>query len=170
QTASLPAPPLAEVLPSPGRNDPRAASPRPAYSVTVATGRVQATCTLRKGHRMTICLTPHRLLRVFAMAILLVSICRPVGAAELELEESLKSQAAALLRTGDFAQFDTVATQLRETSARTPAGTWKLSMFYSGVWRAGGADANNPAWARLEAGAEQYLAQHPNSPTAVVLE
>jgi len=119
---------------------------------------------------MTICLTPHRLLRVLAMAILFVSVCRPVGAAELELEESLKSQAAALLRTGDFAQFDTVATQLRETSARTPAGTWKLSMFYSGVWRAGGANANDAAWARLEAGAEQYLAEHPNSPTAVVLE
>jgi hypothetical protein len=119
---------------------------------------------------MTICRTPYRLSRVLALAMLVFAICRPVGAAELELEESLKSQAAALLRAGNFAQFDTIATQLRETSARTPAGAWKLSMFYSGVWRAGSTDADDAAWARLEAGAEGYLAEHPNSPTAVVLE
>jgi hypothetical protein len=119
---------------------------------------------------MSICRTAYRLLGVLTLATLVFAVCRPVGAAELELEESLKSQAAALLRAGDFAQFDTLATQLRETSARTPAGAWKLSMFYSGVWRAGGTDANDAAWARLETGAEAYLAAHPHSPTAVVLE
>jgi hypothetical protein len=119
---------------------------------------------------MSICRTPARPLRVLALAILAFALCRPVGAAELELEESLKSQAAALLRAGDFAQLDTLAAQLRETSARTPAGAWKLSMLYSGVWRAGGADANDAAWTRLEAGAEQYLGEHPNSPTAVVVD
>lgn len=119
---------------------------------------------------MTICRSAYRLLRVLALAMLVFALCRPVGAAELELEESLKSQAAALLRAGDFAQFDTLATHLRETSERTPAGTWKLSMFYTGVARAGSGDASDAAWARLEAGAEAYLAEHPNSPTAVVLE
>jgi hypothetical protein len=43
-------------------------------------------------------------------------------------------------------------------------------MFYSGVWRAGGEDANDAAWARLETGAAQYLDAHPDSPTAVVLD
>jgi hypothetical protein len=42
-------------------------------------------------------------------------------------------------------------------------------MLYSGVWRAGGANANDAAWARLEAGTAQYLKEHPDSPTAVVL-
>jgi hypothetical protein len=94
----------------------------------------------------------------------------PVSAAELELEESLKNQAAALLRAGNFAEFDKFATQLRATSARTPAGTWKLSMFYSGVARAGSNDPQDAAWARLEAGSDQYLREHPDSPTAVVLD
>jgi hypothetical protein len=109
-------------------------------------------------------------LRIATLAILALAFCLPVSATELELEESLKSQAAALLRAGDFAQFDTVATQLRDGSERTPAGTWKLSMFYSSIWRAGSRDPNDPAWTRLEAGAERYLAEHPSSPTAVVLE
>ena len=112
----------------------------------------------------------NRVPRGVALAILTLATCLPVSATELELEESLKSQAATLLRAADFAQFDKIATRLRAASARTPAGTWKLSMFYSGVWRAGGSDANDAAWARLEAGAEQYLAAHPDSPTAVVLE
>ena len=94
----------------------------------------------------------------------------PVSAAEFELDESLKNQAAALLRAGNFAEFDRVATQLRDSSARTPAGTWKLSMFYSGVARAGSNDPNAAAWTRLEAGAEQYLREHPDSATAVVLD
>lgn len=119
---------------------------------------------------MTSCRVRDRVLRIATLAILVLAVCRPVGAAELELEESLKSQAAALLRAGDFAQFDRVATQLRDSSERTPAGTWKLSMFYSGIWRAGSRDPNDPAWTRLEAAAERYLAEHPNSPTAVVLE
>jgi len=119
---------------------------------------------------MTSCRVRDRALRIATLAILVFAVCRPVGAAELDLEESLKSQAAALLRAGDFAQFDTVATRLRDGSERTPAGTWKLSMFYSGIWRAGSRDPNDPAWTRLEAGAERYLAEHPSSPTAVVLE
>jgi hypothetical protein len=109
-------------------------------------------------------------LRTIVLVLLTLAAGIPVGAAELDLEESLKSQAATLLRAGDFAQFDTVATQLRDSSERTHAGTWKLSMLYSGVWRAGGTDANAAAWARLEAGAAQYLAKHPDSPTAVVLD
>jgi hypothetical protein len=117
---------------------------------------------------MRICRT--RVLRIVALASLTLAVCVPVGATELELEESLKSQAATLLRAGDFAQFDTLATRLRDGSERTPAGTWKLSMLYSGVWRAGGDDANAAAWARLETGAAQYLAEHPDSPTAVVLD
>jgi len=112
---------------------------------------------------------PYRLLRVLALAILVFALCRPVSAAELELEESLKSQAGALLRAGDFAQFDSIATRLRKTSERTPAGAWKLSMFYSGVVRAASDDPGAAAWARLETGAAAYLAEHPDSPTAVVL-
>jgi hypothetical protein len=108
-------------------------------------------------------------LRIIAL-ILTLAVCLPVSAAELDLEESLKNQAAALLRAGNFAEFDRVATQLRDTSARTPAGTWKLSLFYSGVVRAGSDDADDAAWARLEAGAAQYLREHPDSPTAVVLD
>jgi len=86
---------------------------------------------------MTICRTAFWL-RIAALAIVTLTLGMPVSAAELELEESLKGHAAALLRAGNFAEFDRFATQLRATSARTPAGTWKLSMFYSGVARAGG--------------------------------
>ena len=119
---------------------------------------------------MTSCRVRNRVLRIATLAILALAVCLPVSATELELEESLKSQAAALLRAGDFAQFDTLATQLRDSSERTPAGTWKLSMFYSGIWRAGSRDPDDPAWTRLEAGAEHYRAEHPDSPTAIVLE
>ena len=108
--------------------------------------------------------------RTTALAFIALAVCIPVSAAEFDLDESLKNQAAALLRAGNFAQFDRVATQLRDSSARTPAGTWKLSMFYSGVARAGGDEPDAPAWTRLEAGAEQYLREHPDSATAVVLD
>ena len=119
---------------------------------------------------MAICRIEYRALRIVALASLVLAACMPVSAAELELQNSLKNQAAALLRAGDFSQFDAIATGLRDTSARTPAGTWKLSMFYSGVARAGSANADDAAWARLEAGAQHYLDEHPDSPTAVVLE
>lgn len=109
-------------------------------------------------------------MRTIVLVLITLAVCMPVSAAELDLEESLKNQAAALLHAGNFAEFDRVATQLRDSSARTPAGTWKLSMFYSGVARAGGDDPNAAAWTRLEAGAEQYLREHPDSPTAVVLD
>lgn len=119
---------------------------------------------------MTICRILHRASGIAALALLTLTVCMPLRAAELELEESLKNQAAALLRAGNFAEFDTIATGLRDSSARTPAGTWKLSMFYSGVARAGSNDPNAAAWTRLEAGADQYLRAHPDSPTAVVLD
>ncbi len=119
---------------------------------------------------MTICRTAPWALRVAALGIVTLTLGMPVSAAELELEESLRNQAAALLRAGDFAGFDRMAAQLRDTSARTPAGTWKLSMFYSGVARAGSNDPQAAAWARLETGSDQYLREHPDSPTAVVLD
>lgn len=109
-------------------------------------------------------------IRTIALAFVALTVCIPVSAAEFDLDESLKNQAAALLRAGNCAEFDRVATQLRASSARTPAGTWKLSMFYSGVARAGGDEPDAPAWMRLEAGAGQYLREHPDSATAVVLD
>jgi hypothetical protein len=60
-------------------------------------------------------------LRIIALYLTL-AVCLPVRAAELDLEESLKNQAAALLRAGNFAELDSVATQLRDSSARTHAG------------------------------------------------
>ena len=119
---------------------------------------------------MASCRARNRLPRGATLAILALAACLPVRATELELQESLKSQAAALLRAHDFTGFDRIATRLRDSAERTPAGTWKLSMFYSGVWRAGGEDPNSAAWARLETDAGQYLDAHPNSPTAVVLD
>jgi hypothetical protein len=130
---------------------------------------LQAAPFAQHANTMTNWRSPYRLLHVLALALLVFPLCRPVSAAELDLEESLKSQAGALLRAGDFAQFDAIATRLRESSERTPAGTWKLSMFYSGVVRAASDNPNDAAWARLETGAAGYLDAHPDSPTAVVL-
>src|SRR5271165_4949409 len=78
---------------------------------------------------------PFRPLRALSAACLLwLGIGVPYAAAdEIALRAALKAEALQLLERGDLATFDGRATELRRTRERTPAGIWKLSLFYYGV-------------------------------------
>jgi hypothetical protein len=91
-----------------------------------------------------------------------------VNADEMTVRADLKSEAARLLEQGNMAAYDQRASELRRTRERTPAGIWKLSLFYKGPdnWPAPQPDA--PIWKRIEAATEAYLREHPDSPSAIV--
>src|ERR1700678_2459949 len=76
---------------------------------------------------------------------------RLVNADEMTVRAELKSESARLLEQGDIAAYDQRATELRHSGERTPAGIWKLSLFYKGPdnWPAPQPDA--PIWTRIEA-------------------
>lgn len=103
-----------------------------------------------------------------ALSILLSLAAPGAHADEAAVRAALKSEAAHLLEQGDIAAYDRRATELRRTRERTPAGIWKLSLFYKGPdnWPATRADA--PIWTQIEAATETYLREHPDSPAAVV--
>jgi hypothetical protein len=87
---------------------------------------------------------------------------------ELTVRDDLKTEAAHLLEEGNLAAYDERATELRRTRARTPAGIWKLSLFYRGPdnWPAPKPEA--PIWTHIEAQTEAYLQAHPDSSSAVI--
>jgi hypothetical protein len=93
---------------------------------------------------------------------------RATAASEIDVRAGLKSEAAQLLERGDIAGYDQRASELRRSRERTPAGIWKLSLFYNGVdnlpWNTPGA----PLWSRIEQDTAAYLRDHPDSPSAVV--
>ncbi|MDE0852810.1 MAG: hypothetical protein OSA97_00125 [Nevskia sp.] len=88
---------------------------------------------------------------------------------ELQIRDSIKGQAADLLKAGDFVAFDQIATQFRQSGERTPAGDWKLAQLYIGVKNAGPDNPDDPQWQLLDSVSSQWLRAHPDSPTAVVV-
>lgn len=113
--------------------------------------------------------TPPRLIRLLVASSLILGLAAlRVNADEQSVRADLKSEAAHLLEQGDLATYDRRATELRRTRERTPAGIWKLSLFYKGPdnWPAPQADA--PIWTKIEAATEAYLREHPDSPSAIV--
>jgi hypothetical protein len=90
------------------------------------------------------------------------------NADEMTVRADLKTESARLLERGDIVAYDQRATELRRSGERTPAGIWKLSLFYKGPdnWPAPQPDA--PIWMRIEAATEAYLREHPDSPSAIV--
>jgi hypothetical protein len=91
-----------------------------------------------------------------------------VHADEMTVRAGLKAHAARLLEQHDVAAYDQYASELRGARERTPAGIWKLSLFYKGPdnWPAPQADA--AVWTQIENVTEEYLREHPDSPSAVV--
>jgi hypothetical protein len=113
--------------------------------------------------------TPPRLIRLLVVSSLILGLASlRVNADEQSVRADLKSEAAHLLEEGDLATYDRRATELRRTRERTPAGIWKLSLFYKGPdnWPAPQADA--PVWTKIEAATAAYLRDHPDSPSAIV--
>jgi hypothetical protein len=110
-----------------------------------------------------------RLIQSLAVVSIVLGLMSPcVGADEMTVRTDLKSEAARLLEQGNIEAYDRRATELRRTRERTPAGIWKLSLFYRGPdnWPALQPDA--PIWTHIEAATEAYLRGHPESPSAIV--
>jgi hypothetical protein len=108
------------------------------------------------------------LVRLLAVPIMFGMLSSTAVADEMTVRANLKSEAARLLERGDMAAYDRRATELRSTRERTPAGIWKLSLFYKGPenWPAPQPDA--PIWTQIESATEAYLREHPDSPSAII--
>ena len=120
-------------------------------------------------------MTKHRaiiepgLIRRLAMLSVLLGLSSPwVNADEMTVRTDLKSESARLLEQRDMAAYDRRAAELRRTRELTPAGIWKLSLFYKGPDNWPAAQPEAPIWTQLEAAAEAYLREHPDSPSAIV--
>jgi hypothetical protein len=106
---------------------------------------------------------------VVAACVIAVGLAAPCAVAdEIGVRAAIKAEAARLLEQGDLARFDQRATELRHSRARTPAGIWRLSLFYRGVDDLPTQRPDSPIWATVESAAETYLRSHPESPSAVV--
>jgi hypothetical protein len=97
--------------------------------------------------------------------------CAAMAAATPEpLEDAAAQQSArALVLQGDMRGFDTLATSFRQSRERTPSGNWKLGLAYRSITQDLFAPADR-GWGKLEQAAEEWLAEHPDSPSAVVLD
>jgi hypothetical protein len=105
---------------------------------------------------------------VFLLATLYATGASTASGDELAVRAELKTEAAHLLEQGNLAAYDERASELRRTRERTPAGIWKLSLFYKAPdnWPTPQPDA--AIWAQIEAATGAYLSAHPDSPTAIV--
>jgi hypothetical protein len=103
-----------------------------------------------------------------ALSMVLVATSAAATADEMAVRAALKAEAAQLLEHGNLASFDARATELRGTRERTPAGIWKLSLFYKGPDNWPALQPEAPIWTQIETATESYLREHPESPSAIV--
>ena len=111
--------------------------------------------------------------QVLLLAVLLALgvTCDALAVATPEpLEDSaVKETARALLLKGDLRGFDALATAFRKSRERTPSGSWKLGLAYLSVTQDLFAPAD-PRWEKLQQAAGDWLAENPDSPSAVALD
>jgi hypothetical protein len=92
------------------------------------------------------------------------------AAASEPLEDAaVKGTARALILRGDLRGFDALTTAFRHSRERTPSGSWKLGLAYLSVTQDLFTPAD-PRWEKLQQAAAEWLAENPDSPSAVVLD
>jgi hypothetical protein len=84
-------------------------------------------------------------------------------------DAAVRDSAKALLLKGDLGGFDALATGFRNSRERTASGSWKLGLAYLSVDQDWFPPAD-PRWEKLQQAAAEWLAGHPDSPTAVAIE
>lgn len=82
---------------------------------------------------------------------------------------AVKNAARALVLKGDMRGFDALATGFRQSRERTPSGSWKLGLAYLSITQDLFAPAD-PRWDKLQQAAGQWLAENPDSASAVALD
>jgi hypothetical protein len=84
-------------------------------------------------------------------------------------DTAVKDTVRGLVLKGDLRGFDALATAFRHSREQTASGSWKLGLAYLSVTQSlfGPGD---PRWEKLEQAAGTWLAENPDSPTAVVLD
>jgi hypothetical protein len=108
----------------------------------------------------------------FLAALLSLGVtCGALAASSHEpLEDAaVKDAARALVLKGDLRGFDALATVFRQSRERTPSGSWKLGLAYLSITQ----DLFAPAdrrWEKLQEAAGEWLAENPDSPSAVALD
>jgi hypothetical protein len=83
-------------------------------------------------------------------------------------DAAVKETARALLLKGDLRGFDALATAFRQSRERTASGNWKLGLAYLSVTQDWFAPADR-SWEKLQRAAGDWLAENPDSASAVVL-
>jgi hypothetical protein len=102
-------------------------------------------------------------------ALLALGVTREAPAAPTPepLEDAaVKQTARALLLKGDLRGFDALTTAFRQSRERTPSGNWKLGLAYLSVTQDLFAPAD-PRWEKLQQATSEWLAENPDSPSAV---
>lgn len=84
-------------------------------------------------------------------------------------DAAVKETARALLLKGDLRGFDALATGFRQSRERTASGSWKLGLAYLSVTQNLFAPADR-RWETLQQAAGEWLAENPDSPSAVALD
>ena len=108
----------------------------------------------------------------FLAALLSLGVsCGALAATNAEpLEDTaVKEAARALALKGDMRGFDALATSFRQSRERTPSGSWKLGLAYLSITQDLFAPAD-PRWEKLQQAAGDWLAESPDSPSAVALD
>jgi hypothetical protein len=108
----------------------------------------------------------------FLAALLSLGVsCGALAATSPEpLEDTaVKEAARALVLKGDMRGFDALATSFRQSRERTPSGSWKLGLAYLSITQDLFAPAD-PRWEKLQQAAGEWLAENPDSPSAVALD
>lgn len=103
---------------------------------------------------------------LFSLAATCGALAAPIP--EPPEDAAVKATARALLLKDDLRGFDALATAFRQSRERTPSGSWKLGLMYLSVTQDWFPPAS-PRWEKLQQAAREWLAENPDSPTAVAL-
>lgn len=104
----------------------------------------------------------------YVLALVLVfMVGASARAGELEERAEIENKVIGLVYGGDFAGLEAMAEDYRSSKARTSSGLYKLTLFYSGIFKAfcyNGTD--DRYWDGAERHAQTWVDRYPQSPTA----
>jgi hypothetical protein len=85
------------------------------------------------------------------------------------LRDAVSAETARALAEGDFAKLEAMSSGFRRDKARTPAGVWKLDLFYQALMRNSNyAATDERLWDDKEERFKKWLERYPASPSAQI--
>lgn len=107
------------------------------------------------------------MIRRYASFLLALMATLQLHAGELDERARLTNEIVTLLNAERFVDLDRIADDYRSNGQRTPSGLWKLTIFYAGVNNVASSCRDKPRGPDVEGKTQRWMAQNPNSPTAI---